>query len=327
MTDAPNIRPPHQRLGFLSAPEIDAPLQRALSQGALSNGWLIAGPDGVGKATLAYRLARSLLHDGGTSLDAPPDCRATALIAAKAHPDLFVAERLFDEKKERHAAEIAVETSRDLIQFLNLTPSLGAWRVVIIDTADDLNRNSANALLKALEEPPANTAFLVLSSSPGRLLPTIRSRCRRLTLRPYPDETVASFLEREGAATGAEALKVAAAAQGRPGFALRLALGDGTEAIDAVDEILSARDAAGVAQRLSPKSADGVWPIFQELLLRRIDAAARIAAIAADARAGELVALRESMTALFARGDAVNLDRFQLVLAAGRALAAAPRLA
>ncbi len=326
MTDETDITPPHQRVDFLSAPELDAQLARALEQGALANGWLITGPEGAGKATLAYRLARALLHGGGASLDPPKDARSSALIAARAHPDLFVAERLYDEKKERHAAEISVETSRDLIGFLSLTPSLGDWRVVIVDTADDLNRNSANALLKALEEPPAKTAIFVLSASPGRLLPTIRSRCRRLALRPYSDDAVAAFLEREGAAKGADALRIAAASEGRPGLALKLARGAGAEAIDAVGEFLAARDPASVAQRLAPKSADAVWPIFQELLLRRVDRAARAAAIAADARTADFVALRETLTSLFARGDGLNLDRFQVVLAAARALAAAPRV-
>lgn len=327
MTDETELTPPHQRTDFLPAPELDAQLARALEQGALANGWLITGPEGAGKATLAYRLARALLHDGGASLEPPEDARSSALIAARAHPDLFIAERLYDEKKERHASEIAVETSRNLISFLSLTPSLGGWRVVIVDTADDLNRNSANALLKALEEPPAKTAIFVLSASPGRLLPTIRSRCRRLTLRPYSDETITAFLEREGAAKGADAAKIAAAAEGRPGFALKLALGAGAEAIDAVGDFISARDPTSVAQRLSPKSADAVWPIFQELLLKRIDRAARGAAIAADLRAAEFVSLRETIISLFARGDGLNLDRFQVVLAAARAVAAAPRIA
>lgn len=327
MTDAPTPLPPHRRTDFLTAPGLEAQVERAFAQGALANGWLITGPQGVGKATLAYRLARALLHDGGARFNSPPDPRSSALIAAGAHPDLFVAERVYDQKKERHASEIAVETSRDLISFLSLTPSLGAWRVVIVDTADDLNRNSANALLKALEEPPAKTAIFVLSSSPGRLLATIRSRCRRLSVRPYTDDAVAAFLEREGAASGEEAAKIASAAEGRPGFALKLALGDGAEAIDAVNDFLASRDVASLAQRLAPKAADGVWPIFQELLLRRIDRAARAAAQEADNRAADFVSLRETIATLFTRGDAVNLDRFQLVLAAARAFTAAPRLA
>lgn len=326
MSEITDLLPPYRRLDYLPAPDLDDLLKRTLDQGALAGGWLIAGPEGVGKATLAYRLARALLHDGGAmGLDIPADSRAAVLVASQAHPDLFVAERLYDEKKERQASDIAVETSRDLIQFLNLTPSMGAWRVVIVDTADDLNRNSANALLKALEEPPPRTAFFVLSSSPGRLIATIRSRCRRIAMRPYPDDVVAAFLEREGAATAPQAAKIAAAAEGRPGFALRLALGHGTEAIDAVQEFISASDATGVAQKFASKSADAAWPIFQELLLRRIGVAARAAALNSDPCASEFVLLHEQVTTLFARGDAVNLDRFQIVLAAARAFAQAPR--
>jgi DNA polymerase III subunit delta' len=327
LTDGFEILAPHRRTGFLPAPALEAQIRRAVEQGAFANGWLVTGPEGVGKATLAYRLARALLHDGGLTLDPPAESRASALVAARAHPDLFVAERLFDDKKERQASEIAVDTARDLIHFMSHTASMGGWRVAIIDTADDLNRNSANALLKALEEPPARTAFFVLSASPGRLLATIRSRCRRLSIRPYPDETVAAFLEQEGAASGTQAAKIAVAAEGRPGFALRLAAGDGPEAIEAVEAFFAGGDAGGVAQKLAPKSADGVWPIFQELLLRRIDRAARDFAVSADERAAAMVGLRETVGGLFARGDAVNLDRFQIILAAARAAAAAPRIA
>lgn len=327
MTDAPDILPPYKRNGFLSAPGLEMQLTRAIDQGALANGWLITGPEGVGKATLAYRLARALLNDGGPALNPPAGSRTSSLIAARAHPDLFVAERLYDEKKDREASEIAVDTARDLISFLNHTASMGGWRVAIIDTADDLNRSSANALLKALEEPPPRTALFVLSAAPGHLLATIRSRCRRLALRPYADEDVAGFLEAEGAATGGQARQIAAAAEGRPGFALRLAAGDGPEAIEAVDAFLAATDVMGLAQKLAPKGADGVWPIFQELLLRRIDRAARDFALNADRRSEAMVKLRETIGGLFARGEAVNLDRFQVVLAAARAAAQAPRIA
>jgi len=326
LTDAIAIEPPYQRTDLLPQPALQLQIERAVEQGALSNGWLISGPSGVGKATLAYQLARSLLHDGGMTLDPPKESRAATLISARAHPDLFVAERLYDEKKERHASEIVVDTARDLIHFLSLTASMGGWRVAIVDTADDLNRNSANALLKALEEPPPRTALFILSSAPGRLLATIRSRCRRLVFRPYSDSDVADFLEREGAASGPDAQKIAAAAEGRPGFALRLAVGEGPAAIAAVETFLSGGDPAGVAQQLAPKSADGVWEVFQELLLRRIERAARALAGSDDRRAGALVALREKISGLFARGDAVNLDRFQLVLAAARAASAAPHI-
>lgn len=327
MSDAPTFPAPHARLDFLLEPGLEAALSRSLKQGSLANGWLITGPEGVGKSTLAYKLARSLLHDPvSPALETPATSRAASLIAARAHPDLFVAERIFDEKRERYATEISVDTARDLTHFLNHTPSMGGWRVAIIDTADDLNRSSANALLKALEEPPPRTAMFVLSAAPGRLLATIRSRCRRIAIRPYSDEVVATFLETEGAARGAEAMKIAKGAEGRPGFALRLAAGDGVEALNAVDQFLSDNDAGGIAARLSQKNADGIWPLFQEMILRRIDGAALTAAKQSDVRAGDLVRLRETVGTLFARGDAVNLDRFQIVLAAARVMATAPRM-
>ncbi|MFN0022682.1 MAG: DNA polymerase III subunit delta' [Parvularculaceae bacterium] len=326
MSNAPIFPAPHTRLDFLHQSGLEAELSRALNQGALANGWLITGAKGIGKSTLAYKLARSLLHDPvSPTLESPAGSRAASLIAARAHPDLFVAERIFDEKKERYAAEISVETMRDLTHFLNHTPSMGGWRVAIIDTADDLNRSSANALLKALEEPPPRTALFLLSAAPGRLLATIRSRCRRIAIRPYSDEVVATFLERESSMRGPDAMRIAKVAEGRPGFALRLAAGDGPEALNAVDEFLSAKDAGGVAARLSQKNADGVWLLFQEMILRRIDAAALAAAKEADARAGDLVRLRETVGTLFTRGDALNLDRLQIVLAAARVIATAPR--
>ena len=153
-------------------------LEAAARRGALTNGWLIAGGRAPAKRRSAFRLARLLLAGDDAA-------KAKTLIAANAHPDLFVAERLYDEKTERLASEISVETIRRLTQFLTRTPSLGDWRVAIVDTADALNRNAANALLKALEEPPPRTTLFLLSVAPGRLLATIRSRCRKVSLPPW----------------------------------------------------------------------------------------------------------------------------------------------
>ncbi|MEK7266887.1 MAG: DNA polymerase III subunit delta', partial [Pseudomonadota bacterium] len=207
------------------------------------------------------------------------------------------------------------------------TASMGGWRVAIIDTADDLNRNSANALLKALEEPPPRTAIFVLSAAPGRLLATIRSRCRRIDLRPLEDAAVAAFLTREGAAEKDEAQRIARAAGGRPGFALSLALGDSGEAILAVEEFWSVARAGGdvsvIAQRLAGKAADGVWPHFRAMLVSRLALEAKSDAMAAGAAAGAIADLRERVDTLFTRGDAVNLDRAQMVMAAARAMKSA----
>jgi len=331
MTDAADITPPRARRDFLAAPGVEAQLVQALNSGALANGWLIAGGEGAGKATLAFRLARALLWRERpadcASLDVPQTARAFSLVASAGHPDLFVAERQYDEKKERHASEISIEVIRDLTHFLNHTASMGGWRVAIIDTADDLNRNSANALLKALEEPPPRTALFVLSSAPGRLLATIRSRCRRIDLRPLDDDAIAGFLIREGAAKNDEAQRIARAAGGRPGYALSLARGDGGEAIEAVEDFWSAAraggDVAAIAQRLSGKAADGVWPHFRSMLIGRLAAEAKSDAMAKGLSAGAIADLRERVDTLFTRGDAVNLDRTQMVMAAARAMRAA----
>lgn len=331
MTVDADIIPPRARSNFLGAGGFEGRLSRLVASGALSNGWLITGGEGAGKATLAYRLARALLWNerpvDATDLETPSSSRTHALVASGGHPDLFVVERQYDDKKERYTSEISIDVIRDLTHFLGHTASMGGWRVVIVDTADDLNRNSANALLKALEEPPPQTAILVLSASPGRLLATIRSRCRRIDLRPLDDEMIEGFLVSEGAAAGAEAGKIATAAKGRPGFALSLALGDGGAAIDAVEEFCAAasagRDVGQIAQRLSSKDGDRIWSHFQTMLVSRIASEARAAAQAQHDAAAVLVDLRESIDQLFYRGDAVNLDRTQLVLAAGRAFRAA----
>lgn len=326
MINAADITPPRARTNFLCQPEVEADLVQAFNSGALANGWLITGGEGAGKATLAFRLARALLcneHEkDNLSLAIPISSQIFNLVASGGHPDLFVAERQYDEKKERLATEISVDVIRNLTHFLSHTASMGGWRVAIIDTADDLNRNSANALLKALEEPPPRTAVFVLSTSPGRLLATIRSRCRRIDLRPLPTDLIAEFLIGEAGAGQEDATRIANASGGRPGFALSLALGDGGEAIETVDEFWAiARrggDVSAIGQRLAARNADSVWQYFRAMLVERLARDAANDARAQGSAAGAIADLRERIDAIFTRGDAVNLDRVQMVMAAGR---------
>ena len=319
---------PKERSDQIGRRDVEGRIRQIMNEGALNNGWIIAGAEGAGKATLAYRIARALLaptalNDADT-LEMSADARTFRLVANGAHPDLFVAERLWDEKKSRYQAEISVETIRNLTSFLNRTASAGGHRVAIVDTADDMNRNGANALLKILEEPPARTTLLLLSATPGRLLATIRSRCRRIDLRPVADNEIAAFLIRSGLAAGNEADAIAAHASGRPGYAARLAAGDGAAAISLVHQFLeSARnrgDTTKVTNSLTGKAGDERWRIFREVVSTSLTDAARRAAMTgavdgplAGASANALVDAHEKLGALLQRGEALNLDRAQLI--------------
>jgi DNA polymerase III subunit delta' len=169
-------------------------LAETILSGRLHHGWLITGHEGIGKATFAYALTRYLLAseaERSLSVDrliVPGTSVAQRQVAALSHPDLLLLRRPWDAKAKRHSTSITIDEVRRLRQFLAHMAEGTQWRVVLVDTADDLNIAAANAILKSLEEPPPRTVFLLLSSEPGRLLPTIRSRCRVLQLAPLvPD--------------------------------------------------------------------------------------------------------------------------------------------
>ena len=176
----------------------------------LHHGWLVTGAEGIGKATLAYKLTRFLLaapedrDPFGQTLDVTEDSPASRQIKALSHPGLLLLRRPFETKTKRFKTEIPVDEVRRLRAFLNLTAAEGQYRVVLIDTADDLNASAANAVLKSLEEPPQRTVFILLSSSPGRLLPTIRSRCRTLDLAPLNAEVLKRAVSQAIVASGEE---------------------------------------------------------------------------------------------------------------------------
>ena len=165
----------------------------------LHHGWLVTGPEGIGKATLAYAFARHLLalpnerDPAATTLAVLESTTAYRQVTALSHPDLLLLRRPWDAKTKRHTASIPIDEVRRLRMFLGHKAEESAWRVVLVDTADDLATAAANALLKSLEEPPPRTVFILISSEPGRLLPTIRSRCRLLNLAPLaPDDLKAA---------------------------------------------------------------------------------------------------------------------------------------
>ncbi len=167
----------------------------------LHHAWLLAGPKGIGKATFAHAAARRVLAEAAgppfdlPGIETPDDHPMVKLIEAGSHPDMRWLERLPRQRGEGLARNISVAQIRELGEFLGLTSALSPWRIAAIDTVDELEPSGANALLKILEEPPANTIFLLVSHAPGRLLPTIRSRCRRLDFQKIEDDAMTSILE------------------------------------------------------------------------------------------------------------------------------------
>ena len=167
----------------------------------LHHAWLLAGPRGVGKASFAREASRRVLAEAAgppvdlPGLDTSPDHPIAKLLAAGSHPDFRWVERL-ERSTGGLARNISVDQIRSLQNLLSVTPSMSPWRAIVIDSVDDLEASAANALLKMLEEPPSNTVFFLVSHAPGRLLPTIRSRCRRLDFARLDDEVMTSLLSR-----------------------------------------------------------------------------------------------------------------------------------
>lgn len=228
---------PRETLHLLGQATAEAAFLDAYRRGKLHHAWLITGTLGVGKATLAWRIARFLLSqpadpggmfaaDPPDSLDTPADHPVTRRMMALAEPGLFLLRRAWDDKKKVLKTVITVDEARKLKDFFALSAPGGGQRVVIVDSADEMNTNAANAILKLLEEPPARCTLLLVSHAPSRLLPTIRSRCRTLRCAPLAPPDLATALAHSGEPIETpEALGELAA--GSVGEALRLLHLDG----------------------------------------------------------------------------------------------------
>ncbi len=228
-----DIKLPRETAALFGHAQAEQALLSSYQGGRVPHAWLIGGPPGIGKATLAYRFARFVLahSDPGaadvqqaTSLAVDPEHPVARRIAAQAQGDLLVLERLVNEQTGKLYTVIRVDDVRRSVSFFGSTAGEGGWRIAIVDAVDDLQREGANALLKVLEEPPARTLLLLVSHAPGRVLPTIRSRVRRLLLRPLAVEDVARAVAAAAgrSANETEVAEAAAAADGSVARAVAL---------------------------------------------------------------------------------------------------------
>src|SRR4051812_4816417 len=230
------VRHPRETTALFGHLEAETALLNAFRSGRIPHAWLIGGAQGIGKATLAYRMARFVLahrDPAATDVVAAETLQVDASdpvarhIAAGAHGGLLTLERTLNDKGVMRTV-ITVDETRETISFFGSTAAIDGWRVCIVDTVDELNPNAANALLKVLEEPPRRSLFLLVTHAPARVLPTIQSRCRKLPLRPLAvTDVIAAAAEAANIPVGDALLREAAdASEGSVARALNLLGGD-----------------------------------------------------------------------------------------------------
>jgi DNA polymerase-3 subunit delta' len=344
---------PRANPALLGQEAAEAELLTAFTSGRLPHAWLIGGQRGVGKATLAFRFARFLFasEDRKTgSLDIPETLPVFRRVCSGGHSDLMTVERQFDEERGRHKKEIAVDDVRRIAPFLRLTAAEGGWRIVIVDGADGLNRAGQNAVLKILEEPPKGALILLLTERPSALLPTIRSRCRPLTMPPLPDAVVEGLIAQYHPDIAPEARRqLASVAAGSIGRALEIIQHDGLALLRQFLAIAGAApvdwpSAHALGDKLASAAADESFHSFARLLLDWLSRVIRESAGAGAARlemtagerdfiarltpAGRLepaLEVWEKVSQLFSRSESANLDRRLTMISAIDAVSTALR--
>jgi DNA polymerase-3 subunit delta' len=326
---------PRETFSFAGNAEGLARAARAIRAGRVPQAWLITGAPGIGKATLAYRIARYLLRYGATdrgpeNLSVAPNDPTALQVAAGAHPGLLVLKRGINPQTGKPMTVLGVDEIRKLAGFFGMTSGAGGWRVAIIDTADDMNDAAANALLKALEEPPARAMLMLLANAPGRLLPTIRSRCQRLDLRPLDEVELAKQLtERLPDLDDSERAALARLAGGSVGAALSLAADEGLALAEDAKRLIDAAPSPDIAATLAlaeklARMNDGTnkfGGFLTEVLAQRIHARA----LAGTPQLDRWTVLLEKLRISFIRTDALHLEPRQTILSTARAIATTAR--
>lgn len=341
---------PRSTTELIGHQKAEVELMQAWQGKRLHHAWMITGPRGIGKATLAYRFARFILSGGGAkantglfgeadqqTLNVNPENSGAIRIAAGSHPDLLSIERGVNEKTGKMRGEVVVEDVRGVREFMALTPAEGGWRIVIIDSADEMNKAAANALLKILEEPPPRALLLLVCHAPGRVLATIRSRCRMLSLAPLAQDMVEQVLSQVLPDLEANDRRILARlSDGSPGRASILAQEEGAELQQKLLQIIKSLPTLDIvatyelADRMG--KAEGSWSCLEELFERLVSRLLR-AAVGADlgveaiegeneliqkvvsrSQKSSLLDFTEKSLEMMRRTDPLNLDRRQTLL-------------
>lgn len=305
-------------------------LAGAYRAGKLPHALMLAGPGGIGKATLAFHLAHHLLKypDRDTAPEAlatpEPESPLFRQVASGAHPSVLHLTRPYDDKGKRFRSVLAVDEIRKVGQFLSLTAHDGGYRVVIVDAADDMNTNAANALLKNLEEPPRRTLFVLVVHAPGRLLPTIRSRCQTMRLTPLTPQDLLRALEKAGAGLPEEPaarMALAGRAGGSARAAILLTQYGGLEIAEALDRLAEAdkpeiADRHRLAEAVAGRGQAIPFALFNQRALDLLaDRASEAAGNGNLARASRLSDAWQEALESVSETETYNLDKKQHALA------------
>jgi DNA polymerase-3 subunit delta' len=329
----PNAPHPRETLALVGHEARERTFLEALASGRMHHAWLLGGPEGIGKASFAYRAARFLLAAGdpqaraarSADLSMPEADPATRRVMAQSHPDLHVLRRIPKTDGKGYTSNIPVDAVRRVIDRFGASAAEGGWRVCIVDSAEDMERSAGNALLKLLEEPPPRALFLIVAHAPGRILPTIRSRCRLLSFEPLAEADVAEAgrlaLERiEMPFDGAALARAARLSEGSVRRALTyvdpqtLALVEAVRArLDALPQIdLSALLA--LAEDVAGKAGERDFTVMIETVQGWISDHLHAHAAAGPARLAPLAEVWEKLKAAAREAEIYNLDRRPLVM-------------
>ena len=314
----------------------------AYRAGRLPQAWILGGREGIGKATLAWHFARFILAhpdpnapevQAATDLTLSPDHPVSKRVSALSHGDLLLARREWDQKTKKHFTRIRAEDVRRLIDLYHQAAGEGGWRVAILDSADDLNKESANGLLKLIEEPPARSLFLLIAHRPADILPTIRSRSRMMTLKPLAKGDVVLALKAAGQPwsqmKGGDLEGAADRGQGSVREAMRLLDGAGLALSQKLEGLLSRLPEVDwlavhdLADTLIGRDGQEDFETTLTAVFDWIDATVRLNAGAGAARLAPYAQVWEKIAASARETEAFNLDRRPLILSIFADLAAA----